>query len=206
MVDKFLKIPGNGTPPPTAAFGGRAVGARFWRCAAALAVLLALFPAACTPKPTPYQPLGESGGYDETRLKENVYRVSFKANPQTPETAVLDYMYLRSAELTQEAGFSHFLIVQDYGKSQLQSRPRVQMGVGLGFTSGAPGSFWGAGAQAPLAPADYGRGIAYHLGVFIIRLLNAEEAAREPDALEVEFLLKSLNEKLAGERGPASVR
>ncbi len=204
MAEKnCLSSPRAATRPwPTIVPGGKTIASRASRYPAVLPMICLFFLAACTPKPTPYQPLGKSGGYEETRLQENVYRVSFKANPQTQETTVLDYMYLRSAELTKEAGYSHFLIVQDYGKSQAGSQSRVRMGVGLGFTSGARGSFWGAGAQAPLAPADYGRGIAYHLGVFIIRLLNAEEAAQEPDALEVEFLLKSLNDKLAGEGAP----
>lgn len=169
-----------------------------------LAALLAVLGAACTPKPTPYQPLGESGGFEETRLQENVYRVSFKANAYTAETDVLDYMYLRSAELTKEAGFSHFLIVQDYGKSQARPQPRVRMGVGLGFFSGGRGSFWGAGAHAPVGPSHYEGGIAYHLGVFVIRMLTAAEAKAEPEALEVEFLLKSVHQKLADRPAPKS--
>lgn len=165
--------------------------------ALALALLAAASGAACTPRPTPYQPLGESGGYEETRLQENVYRVSFKANPSTAETTVLDYLYLRCAELTQEAGYSHFLIVQDFGKSQTESRPRARMGIGLGFFSGARNSFWSAGASAPLGSSGYERSISYHLGFFVIRMLKPEQAREEPDALEVAFLLKSLEEKLA---------
>jgi hypothetical protein len=160
-------------------------------------LLLAGLGAACTPQPTPYQPLADEGGFEETRLQPNVYRVSFKANPYTSETTVLDYIYLRSAELTKEAGYTHFLINRDWGKSQAMARPRTRVSVGLGFYSGVRSSFWGAGAHVPVAPVDYEGGIAYHLGVFVIRMLGPEEAAKEPEALEVEFLLNSVREKLA---------
>lgn len=159
---------------------------------AAFAVLLA----ACTPKPTPYQPLGKKGGYEETRLKENVYRVSFRGNRYTRETAVLDYLYLRSAELTRNAGFSHFVIVQDYGKTQGALAPRGGFSIGLGFSSGIRRSAWGVGGHLPVSPA-YGTVVDYHLGVLVIRMMNAEAAKKEKDVLDVEFLLKSIHEKFA---------
>ena len=157
---------------------------------------LALFAAGCTPTATPYQPLDKKGGYEETRLKENVYRVSFKGNRYTPETRMLDFLYLRSAELTRDAGYSHFLVVQDYGKTQGRSVPRSQLSVGFGFSSGIRQSAWGVGAGLPLSQ-DYNTVVEYHLGGFVIRMLNAKDAAQEPDALEADFLLKSINEKIS---------
>ena len=157
------------------------------------AVFLAV--AACTPRPTPYQPLGESGGFEETRLQENVFRVSFKANRYTSETVVLDYLFLRSAELTRQEGYSHFVIAQDWGKTQTSGRPRSRVGVGLGFASGRPSSFWGFGAGIPVGSPDYGGTISYHLGVFVIRMLKGPAAEQEKEALEAEFMLRSIREK-----------
>ena len=172
---------------------GLSPGLNFPACC--VVAMLTLSTAACTPMPTPYQPLDKKGGYEETRLQENVYRVSFKGNRYTLETAVLDYMYLRSAELTREAGYSHFVILQDYGKTQGAPAPRSQFSVGLGFSSGIRRSTWGVGAGLPISQG-YGTVVDYHLGVFVIRMLRAEEAGKEPDALEAGFLLKSLNEKI----------
>ncbi|MCZ6644745.1 MAG: hypothetical protein O7B79_00755 [SAR324 cluster bacterium] len=151
---------------------------------------------ACTPEPTPYQPLGEQGGYEETRLQKNVYRVSFKANPYTSETDVLDYLYLRSAELTRQAGFSHFLIVQDVGKTQARPRTGTRFSLGLGFGRGIRGGHFGAGALLPLHSGYDGVTVQYRLGVFVFRMLSPEEAKTEPEALEIDFLMKSIHEKL----------
>lgn len=166
------------------------------RLSLALLAALAILLAACTPKPTPYQPLGKKGGYEETRLKKNVYRVSFRGNRYTLETAVIDYLYLRSAELTREAGFSHFVIAQDYGKTQQGVAPRSGFSIGLGFSSGIRRSAFGVGGHFPVSPA-YGTVVDYHLGVLVIRMMNAEEAEKEKDVLDVEFLLKSIHEKFA---------
>ena len=167
------------------------------RSSLALLAVLAVLLAACTPKPTPYQPLGKKGGYEETRLKENVYRISFRGNRYTRETAVIDYLYLRSAELTRDAGFSHFVIVQDYGKTQGAVAPRSGFSIGLGFSSGIRRrSAFGVGGHLPFSPG-YGTVVDYHLGVLVIRMMNAEEAKEEKDVLDVDFLLKSIHEKFA---------
>jgi len=55
--------------------------------------------AACTQAPTPYGPLAGSGGYQESRLQERMYRVTFQGNPATRMGAVLDMALLRGAEL-----------------------------------------------------------------------------------------------------------
>lgn len=165
----------------------------------ALVVLLA----ACTPKPTPYQPLGKKGGYEETRIKENTFRVSFKGNRSTLETVVLDYLYLRCAELTRDAGYSHFVILQDYGKTQGKEGSRGGFSLGLGFSSGFRRSGWGLGAGVPLG-SGYSSVVDYRLGVFVIRMLQAKEVAKEPDALEADFLLKSIHEKIGKSAGGSS--
>ncbi len=159
-----------------------------------LMLLLAAAAGGCRMKPTPYQPRSKQGGYEETRLKDRVFRVSFQGNRSTLETTVLDYLYLRCAELTEESGFTHFVIVQDYGKTEVAGRPRSSFSLGLGFGRGVRGGHLGAGAHLPVH-SGYDRAVDYRLGVFVIRMLTAEEAKKEPEALEVAFLLKSLHGK-----------
>ena len=151
---------------------------------------------ACSPVPTPYQPKLEDYGYEETRLQKNMYRISFKANQYTNETDILDYLYLRSAELTRDSGYSHFVVVQDFGKTQLEGEPRPRFSIGMGFTTGTRRSRWGAGFTAPLWQSENQTIVSYHLGMFFIRMLTPEEAKNEKEAMEINFLLDSIQKKL----------
>lgn len=60
---------------------------------------------------TGYQAQSFSGGFSETQLDKNVFRVTFKGNGYTQSERVEDFALLRSAELTLKNGFSHFAIV-----------------------------------------------------------------------------------------------
>jgi hypothetical protein len=72
---------------------------------------------------TPYQERGYLGGYKETRLKQNVFRVSFKGNSFTDKRKASDFALLRCAEVTLEKGFRFFVI----------SGSRAQHGESYGF-------------------------------------------------------------------------
>ncbi len=67
-----------------------------------------------------YQAQSFSGGFSETQLDKNVFKVTFKGNGYTQSERAEDFALLRSAELTLKHGFSHFAIVDgrqsaDYG-------------------------------------------------------------------------------------------
>jgi hypothetical protein len=70
-----------------------------------LAAFLSLLLAGCM---TAYQPRGMTGGYEEQKLDEDMYRVSFYGNGNTPRAAVLKYFLYRCAELTLERGYAYF--------------------------------------------------------------------------------------------------
>lgn len=57
---------------------------------------------------TAYQPDGLTGGYSETQVAENVWKVSFKGNGYTRRERAEDMALLRSAELTLQQGYSYF--------------------------------------------------------------------------------------------------
>jgi hypothetical protein len=57
---------------------------------------------------TAYQRDGFTGGFSETQLDENVWRVTFEGNGYTREQRAEDFALLRSAELTLEKGFYAF--------------------------------------------------------------------------------------------------
>ncbi len=60
---------------------------------------------------TTYQSHSYSGGYSETQLDENVFKVSFRGNGYTNRERVADFTLLRSAELTMQSGYKYFVIV-----------------------------------------------------------------------------------------------
>ncbi len=170
------------------------------RTSAACALVLVswLLAVGCTGTPTPYQPLAEEGGYEETRLQEAVYRVSFKANRYTQEGRVLDFLFLRCAELTRQSGYTHFMVQEDFGRTRADLRPsgpRASVGLGFGLSSGR--SFWHMGFGAPLTGGEtYRASVRYHLAMFVIRMLQPEEAAQVGDAaFDAAFLLQSLAAK-----------
>ena len=69
--------------------------------------IVALFIQGCTP----YQKKGLAGGYSETQLDENVFKISFRGNAYTARERVADFTLLRSAELTLKNGFEYFVII-----------------------------------------------------------------------------------------------
>jgi len=62
---------------------------------------------------TSYQKSGFSGGYSETQLAENMFRVNFSGNGKTKLTRTIDFALLRSAELTLEHGYKYFVLVDE---------------------------------------------------------------------------------------------
>jgi len=67
---------------------------------------------------TQYQPQGATGGFTETQLDRNVFRVTFSANAYTSAQQAEEMALLRSAEVTLKNGFTHFVITQ--GKSSAE--------------------------------------------------------------------------------------
>jgi len=77
-----------------------------WGAAVALACLLL---AGCT---TTYGPMGYTGGYTDTQIEEDVYRVRFSGNGMTTKDMVWQYWIYRCAELTTQKGYTHFMLLR----------------------------------------------------------------------------------------------
>lgn len=61
---------------------------------------------------TPYQSDGmfRDGGFSETQLSPNVWRVSFAGNEFSQPERAVDLALLRSADLAMQNGFTHFAL------------------------------------------------------------------------------------------------
>jgi hypothetical protein len=73
-----------------------------------IATTLALALTGCA---TTYQDSGFSGGYSETQLDENVFKVTFRGNGFTKRERTEDFTLLRSADLALQNGYKYFVIV-----------------------------------------------------------------------------------------------
>ncbi len=101
--------------------------------AVAVALALAGVLAGCA-TPTPYQPNipgnSSSGGYSETRIEPNRWRVTFSGNSLTSRETVEAYLLFRSAELTAQQGYDWFSIVdrntQNKGYTYIEPDPLYQ--------------------------------------------------------------------------------
>ena len=80
--------------------------------------VLALLLASCA---TGYQEKGLTGGFSETQLGENIFRVSFNGNAYTSMERAADFTLLRSAELAVENGFSYFVIIDEDQSTELST-------------------------------------------------------------------------------------
>jgi hypothetical protein len=70
---------------------------------------------------TAYQQKGMTGGYSETKLAVNVYRVSFGANGYSSRDRARDFALLRSAELTIQDDFKYFTVLEGQDALEYQS-------------------------------------------------------------------------------------
>jgi len=77
---------------------------------AGLLAAAAFLLAACA-RPTPYAPRSNGEGYAEQAIEDRRYRVTFAGNSATPRTRVENGLLLRAAELAQERGHAHFVVV-----------------------------------------------------------------------------------------------
>ena len=66
---------------------------------------------------TGYHSEGFSGGFEETALAPNVYRVSFSGNGYTRSSRAEELALLRSADLTLQKGFRYFGLADSNSRS-----------------------------------------------------------------------------------------
>ena len=106
-----------------------------------LIMLVTIFIQGCA---TAYQRTGFTGGYSETQLDENVFKVSFRGNAYTGRERVSDFTLLRSAELTLENGYKYFVIIDanSYTSNSTYTTPTTShtTGSAYGYGNSAYGS------------------------------------------------------------------
>lgn len=77
-------------------------------CANLAAILIVSVLAGCA---TAYQAQNFSGGFTETQLDTNIFKVSFEGNGYTSPERAEEMALLRSADIALKNGFTHFAVI-----------------------------------------------------------------------------------------------
>lgn len=141
---------------------------------------------------TSYQPNGFSGGYSETRLREDIFEVSFRGNGYTSRERAADFTLLRSAELALENGFRYFVIVSSEKDSAVSSYTSPT-------TSHTTATAYGSGRHVygNATTTTYG-GDTYYIskpGATNTILCFKEKPANDALVLEAQFVESSIRAK-----------
>ena len=83
-----------------------------------LAIIFILMVTGCA---TTYQSKGLTGGYSDTQLDKDVFRINFRGNAYTSGERAQDFVLLRASELTLENNFKYFAIIDTSSSSKITS-------------------------------------------------------------------------------------
>jgi hypothetical protein len=141
----------------------------------AVAALL-LLAGACA---TEYQKSGATGGFKETQLAPDVFRVSFTGNAFTSAERVQDFALLRAAEITLENHARYFAVVAQHD----QTRRNTYVTPGTAYTKGNTTTY-----TSPTVGTYYYPGVGMVIRTFAVKPKNHF-------TFDAEFLAHSIRTK-----------
>ena len=156
--------------------------------------------AACT-TPTAYVPASGSDqglGYSDQRLAQNRYRVTFNGNSATKRATVENYLLLRAAEVTRDAGYSWFEF--DTRDTQAKTTYHTDFAGYPGFGWGPGfGRYWHSWRYDPWDPywGDTAIPTTRYEAYAEIVLLTPEQAKADPHALQASDVIARLGPQAA---------
>lgn len=143
---------------------------------------------------TSYQPNGfiGNGGFDDTQLSPNYYRVTFKGNERTSKERAKDFALLRASELMKQKGCPSFKVVKENNEVRTGNLflPQAQ-------TTNLSTTQFGNYSTGMATTTSYGGGVAklYFPKVTIEILCVADLPDASNNIYDTDFLNKSLKEK-----------
>jgi hypothetical protein len=145
---------------------------------------------------TSYHQKGFTGGYSETQLAPDVFRVNFQGNGYTSAERAQDFVLLRAAELSLERGFRYFALLDEESSSKLGifTTPGSAHTTGSAYRSGNSATYSGYTTYTPGHTFLISKP---HTGVLVRGFTN------KPDDIytfDTEFLQQSLKRKYSGQR------
>ncbi len=170
---------------------------RVWRAAAAAAGVLVL--ASCE-EPPYYGPIGpdHSTGYTDQQIDQRHFRISYLGNSRTPRTTVENFLLLRSAQVTLQAGYAGFMF--DTRDTKTKTRYYWEFSGGWG---GWGGRRWGGFYHwGPAFDEGYVEPETRYEAYAEIVLLTDAEARKEPRALNAQSVVDHLMPLVPVPAGP----
>jgi len=155
---------------------------------AILSALLAL--AGCT-SPAVYRPADSEhhSGYSDKRLADNRYRVTFSGNSATRRETVEDYLLLRAAEVTRDAGYSWFVF--DNRETETKTSYHTEFAGWPGWSPGF-GGYWHSWAFDPFGRDAMTVPMTRYEAYAEIVLLTPEQAKADAHALRADDVIARL--------------
>jgi len=146
---------------------------------------------------TAYQPRGATGGFAETRITANSYRVEFSGNGNTSEETVWNYWIYRCAEFSEAKGFDLFN-VQIEEKSKPVAKNSSNFSTMLSLDSDAEGLAvnYAAHVSGPIYIPIYGSGgqITRYTAYGIINMFHSDKDSIPNGALKARSIIQTLKE------------
>lgn len=81
-------------------------------------IALAVFAVGCA-TPTPYQASSFAGGFSETQIAPDTFRIHFEGNGRTSLQQAQDFCSLRAAEVSIQNGFAYFVEVERKDENEI---------------------------------------------------------------------------------------
>lgn len=151
-------------------------------------ILLGMLVTACA---TGYQGKGFTGGFNDTQLAPDVFRVSFSGNAFTSNDRVQDFALLRAAEITLANNFKYFAVINSTNQSKTETYVSPGSARTTGTVSGYGGTAYYSGTTTydpPQVNTYYKPGVGLMVRAF----------ASKPDDIftfDAEFIFKSIRSK-----------
>ncbi len=165
------------------------------RSLAVLATAALLGLTGCVTAPAPYAPKTEGSrtGYTDQQLTTNRYRVTFTGNSVTDRETVENYLLLRAAEVTLQAGYGWFVFDTRNTKAKTTYMSSFSGWPGWG----GYGWYYHSWAWGPYGPGSFDMDMTsrpitrYHAYAEIV-LLTPEQAHAEPRAINARQIVAHL--------------
>jgi len=144
---------------------------------------------------TPYKSDGFMGGFSDTQLAPDVFRITFRGNAYTSAERAQDFAMLRAADLALQREFKFFAIVDESSSTAVSTftTPGSAQTTGSAYVYGGSGSYYGTyqGHTTLIPPQTY---FMYkpHAGLLVRCFTDKPEGIY---AFDATFLQQSLKQK-----------
>jgi len=169
------------------------------------AIAAVIFISGCA---TSYHSTGFTGGYSETQLAPDVFRIHFAGNGYTSGERAQDFAMLRAADLALQHGFKYFAIIDESSSTAVSSftTPGSATTTGSAYVSGGYGNYYGSYSdQTTYTPPQTYYVFKPRAGLLIRCFTDKPEAIYTFDAVFLQQSLKQKYHITTPAAGPAGV-